>query len=208
MTCLKACPHRSVEVNLRPPGIELWTTHQPTYAEAALLFLLFGAILLHRLPEIERQFSWNLHLENFGWHTAVSVAALLVPVAIALLAQGLIQITHRTLKPRPFLELAYGYLPLVLGGSLAHYLRLGLTEAGRVFPITLATFGYSSVNVPIAVAEPAVLAFLQAVTLIASVWLSVILTQKIARQPLLSLLPQHFATIAIGSLLWKLIVGW
>jgi polyferredoxin len=29
MTCLKACPHRSVEVNLRPPGIELWTTHNP-----------------------------------------------------------------------------------------------------------------------------------------------------------------------------------
>jgi polyferredoxin len=29
MTCLKACPHRSVEFNLRPPGIELWTTHTP-----------------------------------------------------------------------------------------------------------------------------------------------------------------------------------
>ncbi|MBW4490056.1 MAG: sigma 54-interacting transcriptional regulator [Trichocoleus desertorum ATA4-8-CV12] len=207
MTCLKACPHRSVEVNLRPPGIELWTTHQPTYAEVALLFLLFGAIFLHRLPEIENQLGWNFHLENFGWHAGVSAVALLLPVAIALLAQFLIQAINRTLKPRPFLELAYGYLPLVLGGSLAHYLRLGLTEAGRVLPITLATFGYSSVNVPIAVAEPAVIAFLQAVTLIASVWLSVILTQKIARQPLLSLLPQHLATLAIGSLLWKLIVS-
>lgn len=208
MTCLKACPHRSVEFNLRPPGIELWTTHVPSYAEVALLFLLFGAVFLHRLPEIEAQFGWQLHLENFGIHAGVSVLALLVPVAIALLAQGLIQLTSRTIKPRPFVELAYGYLPLVLGSSLAHYLRLGLTEAGRVIPVTLATFGYSSIQAPVAIAEPAVLAFLQGVLLIVSVWLSIILTQKIARQPIQNLLPQHLATAAIASVLWKLIVGW
>ena len=26
--CLKACPNNSVEFRLRPPGIELWTTHK------------------------------------------------------------------------------------------------------------------------------------------------------------------------------------
>ncbi len=30
MTCLKACPHRSVEVNLRPSAIDLWTSHEAT----------------------------------------------------------------------------------------------------------------------------------------------------------------------------------
>jgi hypothetical protein len=39
-------------------------------------------------------------------------------------------------------------------------------------------------------------------------WLSIVLTQKIARQPFLSLLPQHLATVAIASLMWKVIVGW
>jgi transcriptional regulator with AAA-type ATPase domain/NAD-dependent dihydropyrimidine dehydrogenase PreA subunit len=208
MTCLKACPHRSVELNLRPPGIELWTTHTPRYFEVSLLFLLFGAVLLHRLPEIAAQFGWAIDLENFAVHAGVAALALLVPVTIALVAYSLMQLWHRTLKPRPFLELAYGYLPLVLGGNLAHYLRLGLSEAGRVVPVTLATFGYSSVGMPIAVADPIIIAFLQGVTLIAAVWLSVILTQKIARQPFLSLLPQHFATVALGSLLWKVIVGW
>ena len=96
----------------------------------------------------------------------------------------------------------------MLGGNLAHYLKLGLTEAGRVIPVTFATFGYSGAGMPFAVAHPAVLAFLQAVTLIVSVWLSIFLTQKIARQPLYSLLPQYIATFAIGSLLWKVIVGW
>ncbi|MEL7331073.1 MAG: sigma 54-interacting transcriptional regulator, partial [Cyanobacteria bacterium J06560_2] len=52
MTCLKACPHQSVELNLRPPGIALWTTHKSTAYEVALLLLLLGAVLLHRLPQL------------------------------------------------------------------------------------------------------------------------------------------------------------
>ncbi|MBW4694292.1 MAG: sigma 54-interacting transcriptional regulator [Lyngbya sp. HA4199-MV5] len=208
MTCLKACPHRSVELNLRPPGIELWTTHQPTYAEVCLLFLLFGAVFLHRLPEIEAEWGWNLHLDHFGIHAGVSVLALLLPSTIALSAYAIIQLLQRNCKPRPFLELAYGYLPLVLGASLAHYLRLGLTEAGQIVPVTFATFGFGTANLPIAIADPAVIAFLQSVALIFSFWLSVVLTQKIARQSLLNLLPQHLAMLAIGSLMWKVIVGW
>lgn len=208
MTCLKACPHRSVELNLRPPGIELWTSHTPTYAEVCLLFLLFGAVFLHRLPEIEQQLGWNLHLDNFASHAGISVLALLVPTAIGLLAHGLVRLWNRSLKPRPFLELAYGYLPFVLGANLAHYLRLGLTEAGRVIPVTFATFGFGSANLPIAVADPAVIAFLQAVVLIGCFWVSVFLTQKIARLPLIRMLPQHLGLLAIGSLMWKVIVGW
>jgi transcriptional regulator with AAA-type ATPase domain/NAD-dependent dihydropyrimidine dehydrogenase PreA subunit len=207
MTCLKACPHRSVELNLRPPGIELWTTHNPSYAEVSLLFLLFGAVFLHRLPEIEQQLGWSLHLSDFKVHTAVSVIALLVPGAIALFFHLLIRLLNP--KTRPFLELAYGYLPLVLGSSLAHYWRLGLTEAGRIIPVTIATFGADPQNMslPIAVADPAVIAFLQGVTLICSFWLSVFLTQKIARQPFKNLLPQFLSMVTIGSLLWKLIIG-
>ncbi|KAM3105574.1 sigma 54-interacting transcriptional regulator [Phormidesmis sp. 146-33] len=207
MTCLKACPHRSVELNLRPPGIELWTTHTPSYSEVSLLFLLFGAVFLHRLPEIEQQFGWNLHLSDFGIHAGVSTLALLIPGVIALSAHSLTRLLST--KSRPFLELAYGYLPLVLGSSLAHYLRLGLTEAGQIIPVTIATFGLKTqgMTLPIAVADPAVISFLQGVTLIFSFWLSVFLTQKIARQPFKNLLPQHLAMVAIGSLLWKVIVG-
>lgn len=208
MTCLKACPHRSVELNLRPPGIELWTTHKPTYAEVSLLFLLFGAVFLHRLPELNSVFGWNIPIQNFGVHAGVSILALLVPGSIALSAHGLMQLF--TPKSRPFLELAYGYLPLVLGTSLAHYLRLGLTEAGRILPVTAATFGGSDsliAALPVAIAHPAVIEFLQATTIVFTFWLSVFLTQKIARQPLMNLLPQYSAMGTIGSLLWKLIVS-
>ena len=208
MTCLKACPHRSVELNLRPPGIELWTTHTPAYAEVCLLFLLLGAVLLHRLPEIEAILGRSLHLDQFGWHTGASVLALFIPGAIALAAHQWIRFVNRTVKPRPFLELAYGYLPFVLGANIAHYLRLGLTEAGRVVPVTFATFGLGTAHLPIFVAHPAVIAFLQSVTLIAAFLLSVILTQKIARQSFWTLLPHHLATGAIATGMWQIIVGW
>lgn len=206
MTCLKACPHRSVEFNLRPPGIELWTTHKPTAHEVALLFLLFGAILLRRLPEIEQRLTGSLGLDSFAVHILVAIAALAVPGAIARLAYQFTRWLDSAPNPRSFVTLAYGYLPLVWGGTLAHYLRLGLNEAGRVLPVTAATFGYSGANLPVAVAHPAVVSFLQAVTLIGACWLSIFLTHRIGRRPLRVLLPQHLTILLLGSLFWIVIV--
>lgn len=206
MTCLKACPHRSVELNLRPPGIELWTTHTATSYEVALLFLLFGSVFLHRLPEINDYFGWNFNLENFAVHAGLSAVTLLVPGILAVAVYGLVRLVNQRLRPRSFIELAYGYLPLVLGGTLAHYLRLGLTEGGRIIPVTLATFGMSGISAPVVVADPAVIAFLQGVTLVVAALLSVILTQNIARQSFRRLLPQHLAILGFTALLWQLIV--
>lgn len=211
MTCLKACPHRSVEVNLRPPGIELWTTHLPRSYEVALLLLLLGGIFLHRLPELQTKLDWHLNLSQFGTHLSFSLAALIIPAVIPLIAYAAMQIFHRlnvlSPKPRPFLELAYGYLPLVLAGNLAHYLRPSLSEGGRILPVAMATFGLNGESLPVLVAHPAVIAFLQGVTLSAGIILSVLLTQKIARQPLRSLLWQHLGTIVLGISLWAVIVG-
>lgn len=216
MTCLKACPHRSVEFNLRPPGIELWTTHIPRSYEVALLLLLLGGIYLHRLPELQAELGLSLDLTNFWQHSAFSLAALAIPAAIPLIAYGGMQLFQKLgnalkwclPKPKSFVELAYGYLPLVLAGNLAHYLRLGLSEGGRLLPVTLATFGFSGEGLPVLVAHPAVIAFLQGVTLIAGVILTILLTQKIARQPLRSLLAQHLAAIILGVSLWSIIIGY
>jgi transcriptional regulator with AAA-type ATPase domain/NAD-dependent dihydropyrimidine dehydrogenase PreA subunit len=205
MTCLKACPHRSVELNLRPPGIELWTTHVPRTYEVALLLLLLGAPFLHRLPELQALLGLHFDLTQFWTHLGVSLAAL-VPAIVPFAAYSLLRL-QPSLKPRPFVELAYGYLPLVLGANLAHYLRLGLGEAGRILPVAWATFGYNGEELPILVAHPAVIAFLQGTTLISSVLLTVVLTQKIARQPLRLLLPQHIGAIALGASFWSIIVG-
>lgn len=43
--------------------------------------------------------------------------------------------------------------------NLAYYLQLGLAEAGRILPVTWATFGFDGSNLPILVAHPAVINF-------------------------------------------------
>ncbi|MGL5835743.1 MAG: AAA family ATPase, partial [Waterburya sp.] len=114
-------------------------------------------------------------------------------------------------KPHKFIKLAYGYLPLVLAGNLAHYLRLGLSEAGRIIPVTMATFGLNDslqgASLPILVAHPAVIAFLQGSCLIFGVLLSILLTQKIARQQFKYLLPQHLAIAILAMSMGQIIVG-
>ena len=210
MTCLKACPHRSVEFNLRPPGIELWTTHTPRSYEVALLFLLLNVVFLHRLPEISTLLGWDFHLEQFSNHALVSIIVLSLPVVLPLLAQSIIQLIGKLndkYKPRKFKELAYGYLPLVLAGNLAYYLHLGLGEGGRILPVTMATFGLDGINLPVLVAHPAVIAFLQGCSLILGVLLSILLTQKIARQQFKFLLPHHLTIIALAIGMWEIIVG-
>lgn len=206
MTCLKACPHRSVELNLRPPGIELWTTHVPRSYEVALLFLLLGAVFLHRLGEINLELGLHLDLTRFEIHTLVSVLALFLPSLIPLL--GYAAIKFLSPQPRPFIELAYGYLPLVWLASLAHYLRLGLGEAGRILPVTLATFGFGGESLPILVAHPAVISFLQGVSLSLGMILSIWLTQKITKQSLKVLWPQHLSAILLAVGLWQIILGY
>ena len=204
MTCLKACPHRSVEFNLRTPGIELWTTHVPRTYEVALLFLLLGGVYLHCLPQIQTWFNLNLDLTQFWQHLGLSILALIIPVTITFIAYQLLSYRR---KVKSFVELAYGYLPLILGGNLAYYLHLGLGEGGRILPVTFATFGLNGESLPILVAHPAVISFLQGITLIFSVILSIILTQNIAKQPLRILLWQHLATIGLSISMWQIILN-
>ncbi len=202
MTCLKACPHRSVELNLRPPGVDLWTTHIPRSSEVALLLLLLGGIFLHRLPEMVSPVGWPWDPKSFGSHLALAVLALGIPALIPVLAHGICTVLPG--RTKPFQELAYGYLPLVLTGSLAHYLRLGLTEAGRVIPVSLATFGLAGGESLIWAADPAVIAFLQGSALLLGWGLTVILTSKIAKGGVAW--PHHLGSLSLMVLLWRLMV--
>ena len=213
MTCLKACPHRSIALNLRPPGIALWTGHDASYYEIALLLLLLGAVFLHRLPQLMTMVFGNSQLlESFGGHAITAVLVLFLPGIIAIALDQLRAQLQGTGPTRRFLTLAYGYLPLLLFASLSHYLLLGLSEAGQIIPVAFATAGRAINTSGIAsssfsmVAHPAVIAFLQGAALITGTLLSILLTQKIGRQSWIKLLPQHCLIISLTAVLWQLIV--
>ncbi|MGB3300549.1 MAG: cyclic nucleotide-binding domain-containing protein [Phormidesmis sp.] len=210
MTCLKACPHKSVALNLRPPGIGLWTTHKGSGYEVALLLLLLGAVFLHRLPQLTTLVLGDDRiLESFGGHAVAAAVALFLPGAIALIFNQLRRAIQGTGSQRTFLELAYGYLPLVLFASLAHYLLMGLSEAGQIVPVFGATLNMPSLGTSLGnsmTAHPAVIAFLQGTALVFGALLSIILTQKIGRQPWLKLIPQHGFTLGLTLILWQIII--
>lgn len=210
MTCLKACPHRSVEVNLRPPGIELWTTHQPRTYEVALMFLLLGAVYLHRLPELQIWLGLLLPIDHLWTHCILSAVILglpaLLPLGASAIYRGVRQL-WTTPKQPDFVKLAYGYLPLVWAANLAHYLRLGLLEGGQILPVSSMTFGGVGTNLPVWNAHPAVVAFLQGTVLCFGIGGAIWLLQKIARQPIQSMVLFHGCTVLFGFSLWNLIVG-
>lgn len=210
MTCLKACPHRSVEFNLRPPGIELWTTHQPRSYEAALLFLLLGAVYLHRLPEIQRWLGWDLPLANGALHALIAFGVLILPAIAPLLAQATMHFLYSLRsdpKPRPLIQLVYGYLPLVWAANLAHFLKLGLNEGGQVFAMIPTTLGLPETSIPVWAAHPAVIAFLQGCTLCLGALLSIVIIQRIARQSLRVLIPHCLVFLGLTISFWHLIVS-
>ena len=85
---------------------------------------------------------------------------------------------------------------------------MGLTEAGQVIPLSLATIGQpiGTTASLVWIAHPAVISFLQGTCLVAGVILSSLLIQKIARQPFLKLLPQHLVMISIAILTWQIVL--
>ena len=48
---------------------------------------------------------------------------------------GLVSGKQGARTAKPFIEVAYGYLPLVWGITLAHYLLPLFDEAGRILPV-------------------------------------------------------------------------
>jgi polyferredoxin len=203
MTCLKACPHRSVEFNLRPPAIELWTTHAPRAYEVALLFLLLDSVFLRRLTEINWEWGLGWDLIQFNSHALAALACLFLPALAPFLTYRLIS------GPKlNFITLAYGYLPLALAANLAHYLRLGLGEGGHLLPLVPLTFGLEAQSWPTVAADPAVIAFLQGTVLVLGVLWSMFVTQKIGKLPFRRLWPQHLTLVAFAFALAQMIVGY
>lgn len=110
---------------------------------------------------------------------------------------------------KSFLELSYGYLPLVWGGTLAYYLRSLLTEAGRIIPVAAETFGVRGLHLNglTIVAPSDVVLFLQGTTLLGSTVLSLGMLRRIAGQPWRVVLHHCFLCCVFGAELWHTIMS-
>lgn len=164
LTCAQACPHRSVQLRLRPPAADLQRAMDPPAGEAALILVLAGGVCLHHWQRLLGWLPWvpaSLHSGELLPRLAVACLALALP-ALLLCPLGLVlSRERRRLVP-------YALLPLLWGLLLARHLPHGLLEAGRLLPVTAAGLGAWPTGVQVWAAglpqwhaDPHVLAFCQ-----------------------------------------------
>ena len=200
------------------------------------MFLLLGADGVHRLPQLAAPLLGADSAEaarqalagDFGAHAALSFGALMLPglvawgadvaacgaeVAVAELARrggGAARGEVRgSVAPSAFVRLAYGWLPLVWAGSLAHWLDMFGAEAGTVLSAAAVGLGLPASAAPHAALAPPVTAFLQAALLVVGGGASTALTVHLGRAD--GLAPARTAAQAagiavVGLTLWSLIV--
>ena len=174
LTCAQACPHRSVQLALRPPAADLQREMELPAGEPGLLLVLAGDLCLHH---------WQRLL---GWlplaPTSLIDGPLLPRLALATLALALPAALFNL--ARPFFSVArlrrtlYGLLPLLWGLLLARHLPLGMAEAGLVLPVS-----FSDPQLPAWSADPHVIGFCQsAVVLLGWAWAVVLLRRFLANR--------------------------
>ena len=190
LTCVQACPHRSVKLRLRPPAADLQKGMAVPFGERLLLLVLLGGVALHHwqgwlgwLPWAPESLQAGPLLPRFG----VGLIALLLPVLVA------------GWWPKPLL---YGLLPLVWALMLSRYLPLGMVEAGQLLPVSAFPWqGAAAALWPSWSADQHVVAFCQsAVIAVGLIWSLVILRRLLLTSPRLLGLGSTLAiALALGG---------
>jgi NAD-dependent dihydropyrimidine dehydrogenase PreA subunit len=196
MTCLKACPHRSVQLNLRFPATDLLEDHRGFGAEVALLLLLLGGVLMHHSDRILAWLGWTdlaIDADHLRLGLPVVVGLLSLPM---ILTYGVHQLARCGDRQMPdYLTVIYAYLPLTLAANLAHYTPAAMTEAGQILPVMARTFGARGAGWPTVTWSLDVAQFLQGVVLLSGFAFSAYPLLRITRRSWLQNLP-HLVCMA------------
>ncbi len=207
MTCLKACPHRSVQLNLRFPTSDLLDNHQGFWAEAALLWLLLGGVLMHHSQRILAGLGYPaipIDADHLLSSTAIALALLSLPAMATYLTHAI----ARRLDPGqpPYLTVIYAYLPFALAANLAHYIPAAMTEAGQILPVLARTLGFSGTGLPTLTWSTDVATFLQGVTVLSALVFSVYPLLRITKRTVLSNLPHLMLMVGFTIFLFQLMM--
>ncbi|MFM7395264.1 MAG: 4Fe-4S binding protein [Cyanobium sp.] len=203
LTCAQACPHRSVQLRLRPPAADLQRDMAPPDGEAGLILVLAGGVLLHHGPKL---LGWlpfvpeSLHAGPLLPRLAAATLILAVPAAAFQLVRWLTVALapSRWPAPRQRLQL-YALLPLLWALMLAHFLPLGMAEAGLVLPASLAPLGIAAAGLPAWSADPHVVAFCQTLAVVTGVGGSVVMLRRLLQPARITWVVLSLATLLLGG---------
>jgi len=205
MGCIKACPHRSIQLNLRFPGSDLWQNHHGFWAEIALMLLLFGGVFLHYSDTILSRFGLDkVLLDSQHLLTAIPCAILFlsVPFLLTFSIHQIAKLVHHQIMS--YEKVIYAYLLMTLAVNLAYHLPFAVTEAGSVFQVIANTFGYNNFTIPSITWSLDVANFLQDSVLLTGLIGSIYFLYKITQNNFLSSAPHLLLMVGFTGFLMSL----
>ena len=175
LTCAQACPHRSVQLSLRPPAADIQREMEFPRGEPALLLILAGDVCLH---QADRLLGWipgtpsNLVDGPLLPRLGLAILALSIPGLLFGLA-GL-RFSNKRIR-----RTLYGLLPLIWALLLARHLPTGLSEAGQLLPVSVAAMNWTwTQSLPAWRADVHVIAFCQSTVVLVGWGASVVLLRR------------------------------
>ncbi|HAO11213.1 MAG TPA: 4Fe-4S binding protein, partial [Planktothrix sp. UBA8407] len=215
MDCLKTCPNRSGQLNLRFPASDLLDDHHGFWAEVALLLLLFGGVFMHHSQTILGWLGWEnvpVDADHFLTSLPITLALLSIPAILTYFTHAIARFFDS--EQPDYLTIIYAYLPFVLAANLAHYIPSFITEAGQILPVLARSLGYSGTGLPTLTWSLDVAQFLQGVTLLSAMVFSPYPLLRITKQSdeatgiqrLMSNLPHLLFMAGLTVLLFKLMI--
>jgi NAD-dependent dihydropyrimidine dehydrogenase PreA subunit len=192
LTCVQACPHRSVQLRLRPPAADLQRSMDPLEGEVGLVLVLAGGVCLHHwqrllgaLPLAPLSLDNGPLLPRLAWGTA----ALALPAALFLLTRALLAwrrlgVLSPARGPSRLRLALYAGLPLLWALLLADHLPLAMAEAGRFLPVSLSSWHQELASrLPSWNADPHVIAFCQSTVLLLGLGGTLVLLRRLLLLP-------------------------
>ena len=147
--CVQNCPYRSVQLNLRPPGQEIWTQTKPVKGGAFFSLLLASLLIVEILPDLPQfgDFSKSLiSLPNFN----IDLGYTILLICIVFLALFLVEFPRfffngdgkTTGMSSNSIRYSFAFIPLALCGHFANHLRY--VPGGRGLTLQLARFPFAA----------------------------------------------------------------
>lgn len=151
--CVQNCPYRSVQLNLRPPGQEIWTQSRPVKGGAFFALLLASLLIVEIVPDLPRfgaalgpgvaflKFSTDL-----GYTTLLTIIVFLSLFLVELPRLLFYRTGGATETRSKAIRYSFAFIPLALCGHFANHLRYVPGGSGLRVQLTRLLFAASAVS--------------------------------------------------------------
>ncbi len=151
--CFRNCPYRSVQLNLRVPGQEIWTQTKPLKGAAFFSLLLAGLLFVEILPDLPQfGFFFGSPIPFRRFDSDLSYTVLLI--GIVFLSLFLLEFPRLLFNRAGELtgiganstRYGFAFIPLALCGHFANHLRYLPGGSGLTLQLTRFSFAPSMEN--------------------------------------------------------------